>query len=103
MARNAKVGLASPIDRGIGVVEGRLFHSMARKWVPLSDDIRSVNFHFGEDSSGEPSVWITVVVPHDLERSRERLNALKDATENFKADVWKSGVKRWPYIKIETE
>ena len=71
--------------------------------MPLSADIRRVAYYFGEDASGDPAVWISIVVPQGLENSHERLTAIKNSTEIFKAEILKTGVRRWPYVKIETE
>ena len=88
---------------GVGYDEGVFFQEMGRRYMPLSADIRRVAYHFGEDASGDPAVWISIVVPQGLENSHERLTAIKNSTEKFKAEILKTGVKRWPYIKIETE
>jgi hypothetical protein len=66
--------------------EAELFHDIARKWTPLSKEIKGVRFRFGEASDGSPAVWITVLV-----------------TESIRRDVLEATTDRWPYINIETE
>jgi hypothetical protein len=83
--------------------EAKLFHDLARRWMPLSDEIRRVHFRFGEDSDGSPAVWIIVVVPEDLKPSKEKIRALSDLMQSFKDDVHRSDTDRWPYTRIETE
>jgi hypothetical protein len=83
--------------------EAKLFHAIARKWTPLSAEIRRVNFKFGEDSDGSPAVWITVIVPAALKTSKENIDKLYLDTENFRNDVLLSDTNRWPYIAIEVE
>lgn len=85
------------------VDEARLFQEMARKWTPLSEEIRRVHFRFGEDSDGSPAVWIRVIVPTDLKPSKSKINAIYQATESFKKDVLEADTNRWPYISVETE
>jgi hypothetical protein len=85
------------------VEEAKLFHDMARKWTPLSNEIKRVHFRFGEDSDGSPAVWITVVVPTDLKPSKRKIAAIYNATESFKRDVMEAETNRWPYINVETE
>jgi hypothetical protein len=83
--------------------EAKLFHDLARRWMPLSDEIRRVHFRFGEDSDGSPAVWIIAVVPEDLKPSKEKIRALSELMESFKDDVHQSDTDRWPYTRIETE
>jgi hypothetical protein len=85
------------------VEEARLFHDIARRWMPLPDDVRRVHFRFGEASDGAPAVWIVVVVPEDLKPSKEKIRTLSRITQSFRKDVQQSDTYRWPYIDIETE
>jgi hypothetical protein len=83
--------------------EAQLFHEIARKWTPLSEDIKRVRFRYGEASDGSPAVWITIIVPADLKPSKEKISALNRATEAFRKDVLEANTDRWPYISVETE
>ncbi len=83
--------------------EAKLFHDLARRWMPLSDEIRRVHFRFGEASDGTPAVWIVVVVQDDLKPSKEKIRTLARITESFRKAVHESDTDRWPYISIETE
>jgi hypothetical protein len=95
---------AEDVEQGAASAEeARLFHAIARKWSPLSEEIKRVYFRFGEDSDGSPAVWITVVVPADLRPSKTKISAIYQATESFKKDVLQADTNRWPYISVETE
>ncbi len=83
--------------------EAELFDAIARKWEPLPKEIKRVYFRFGEDSGGDPAVWITAVVPEDLKPSKEKINALYEATQAFRNEVFQADTGRWPYIEIVTE
>jgi len=83
--------------------EAELFHDIARKWTPLSKEIKGVRFRFGEASDGSPAVWITVLVPEDPKPSKEKINEIYRATESIRRDVLEATTDRWPYINIETE
>ena len=83
--------------------EARFFHELSRKWTPLSDTIRRVEFRFGEDSDHSPAVWITIVTPSDLNPSKEKIDEIHEAGEKFRTEVLNSDTKRWPYVDIRTE
>jgi hypothetical protein len=85
------------------VGEAKLFHDIAQKWTPLSGEIRRVHFRYGEASDGSPAVWITVVIPADLKPTKEKIDALYEATESFRKDILAASTDRWPYISVETE
>jgi hypothetical protein len=83
--------------------EAKLFHDLARRWMPLPDGIRRVHFRFGEASDGAPAVWIIVVMPEDLKPSKEKIRTISKVTQSFRDDVLAAETDRWPYIRIETE
>lgn len=85
------------------VEEAQLFQDIARRWMPLPDEIRRVHFRFGEASDGTPAVWIVAVVPDDLTPSKEKIRTLSRIMESFRTDVEEADTDRWPYIRIETE
>ena len=99
----AKMTISDSDSEAASADEAKLFHAIARKWTPLSQEIKRVTFRFGEDSDGYPAVWIIVVVPTDLKPSKEKIDTLYRTTEHFRRDVLNSDTSRWPYVTIETE
>jgi hypothetical protein len=83
--------------------EATVFHEIIRKIGHLPEGVRRVEFHFGEDSEGAPSVWITFVASDDLRPSKAKIAELQRAMNEVRSQVIRSGTERWPYIEIATE
>jgi|ERR1700722_9835922 hypothetical protein len=83
--------------------EAKVFQDIVRKMGRLPDDIRRVEFRFGEDSEGAPAVWITFVARDDLKPSKEKISTLQRITNQVRSEVIRSGTGRWPYVEIATE
>jgi len=83
--------------------EARLFHEILRGIGPLPEGVRRVEFRFGEDSQGDPAVWIVLVADEDLNPSNEKLDALRRIIDEVQAAILRSDTERWPYSKILTE
>jgi hypothetical protein len=83
--------------------EARQFHAFLQRHKPLPADVHRIEFRFGEDSTGAPAVWIVVVTHDDLNPSEEHLATIRRLAEDVRADIFRSGSDRWPYIGIEVE
>lgn len=68
----------------------------------LPDGVEKVDFRLGEDSEGEPAVWIVVKAREDLNPSKEKIAALRRVANDVRSKVISSGSHRWPYIEIAT-
>ncbi len=91
------------LEGNVSPEDARLFHDLVRRRFPLPDGFRTVKFRFGEDSAGDPAVWIVFIVEKDdLSPSRERIAEIRRAGEAMKSEVRRTGTERWPYIAMET-
>jgi hypothetical protein len=84
------------------VDEGKLLHDIVRERVRLPEDVRRVEFRFGEDSTGAPAVWIVFVANDDLKPSKSKIARLQRVAEEVRSIV-QSQTNRWPYIEIATQ
>ena len=56
---------------------------------------------FGEDSSGEPAVWIRFVLDHELkDPSPRQLETLTGFSRTVRSKILESQVTRWPYVEF---
>jgi len=85
------------------VEEARLFQNILQGIGPLPTGVRRVQFRFGEDSVGDPAVWIELVADEDLNPSNEKLDALRRVINDVQAAILRSDTERYPYSKILTE
>jgi hypothetical protein len=56
----------------VSVDEAKVLHDFLRERVRLPEDMHWGEFRVGEDSTGEPAVWIVVVAHDDLSPQRVR-------------------------------
>jgi hypothetical protein len=80
--------------------EALFFRDLMEKW---SNQRYRLQFRFGEDSDGEPAVWITLFVQPDVNPSRETINEIDQLSESIRNEVINSDFRRWPYIQVKTE
>jgi hypothetical protein len=84
------------------VDEAKLLHDIVRERVRLPEDVRRVEFRFGEDSTGAPAVWIVFVAHDDLKPSKSKIASWQRVAEEVRSIVH-SQTSRWPYIEIATQ
>jgi hypothetical protein len=93
-----------PVLRGGALVdEAKLFQEIARKHARLPKFVKRIGFRFGEDSTGDPAVWIRLFTPEDLNPSKAKIAALRRVVDEIRSDILASGSERWPYYEIVTE
>jgi hypothetical protein len=69
----------------------------------LPEGVKRVSARFGEDSQGDPAVWITFTARDDLKPSKEKIADLLRVAEEVRSEVIRSGIESWPYVEIATE
>ena len=87
----------------ISADEAGVFGDIVRGLGRLPEGVVRVDYHFGEDSEGDPAVWFTVVAHEDLKPSKDKIAALQQIAEKVRSEVHRSGSERWPYVEIMTE
>lgn len=83
--------------------EERVFQEIVRNYGKLPEGVSRVDFRFGEDSVGDPAVWIVFHAKDELRPSKESIAALRRAGEAIRSEIRRAGTERWPYITIEVE
>jgi hypothetical protein len=63
-------------------------------------EVLDVTYEEGEDWTGDPVIWIWVVVPRDVNPSHDRIRRLSDYAEKLHWKLLDSGVKRWPFVRF---
>ena len=97
-------GKALPVEAafsGVGALsvdEAKVLHDIVRERVRLPEDMDWGEFRVGEDSTGEPAVWIVVVVVV----AKSKIASLRRVREEVRSVVH-SQTNRWPYIEIATQ
>jgi len=59
-------------------------------------------FEFGQDSSGDPAVWIWVVVDDAAVDEATFANATTRFSREIRGMLQKVGLDRWPYVRLRT-
>jgi hypothetical protein len=67
------------------------------------DYVKGVQFRFGNDSSGDPAVWIWLVLKDDVDIESPSVQAeLSPVREAYRNAIQRAGIERWPYISVRT-
>jgi hypothetical protein len=82
--------------------EAKLLNDVVHARVRFPQDVRRVEFRFGEDSTGAPAVWIMLVAHDDLKPSKSKIESLQRAAEQVRSVIHNES-NRWPYVEIATE
>ncbi|HEX9904641.1 MAG TPA: hypothetical protein VGA77_06725 [Propylenella sp.] len=67
---------------------------------PLPPSVREVQYSFGEDSTGNPAVWIVYVVEDDQDPSQRRISELNELATTVRNEILRSDIERWPYVQF---
>jgi hypothetical protein len=62
--------------------------------------IRQFDLEFGEDSTGDPAVWILFPIDDDPDPSTEKLSSLNRLVHQTRDMIREYGVTRWPYVRF---
>jgi hypothetical protein len=82
------------IDREADIVRG-----IVNKW-QIPANVRAVDFDFGEDSTGDPAVWIWLTVDDELQPSRQSIAGLSQFVTDIRSDLLRAGLRHWPYVRF---
>ncbi len=83
--------------------EAKFFRDLSQKFAGRVSDNARMGFRFGEDSDGQPAVWVTLYVPSDLDPNPRTVGNLKRISEDIRTEILSSEFERWPYVQIRTE
>lgn len=66
---------------------------------PRPASVREVQIELGEDSTGDPAVWISLIVDEDLNPSRAKLEELNAFSDTITSEILKHDPRRFPYVR----
>jgi hypothetical protein len=103
MVGTSKLPSGEPVQSGSASInEAKLLYDVVHARVRFPQDVRRIDFRFGEDSTGAPAVWIMIVTHDDLKPSKSKVESLQRATEEVRSVIHNES-NRWPYVEIATE
>jgi hypothetical protein len=82
------------LDREAAIVRGIL-----DKW-RLPSNVHGVDFDFGEDSTGDPAVWIWLTVEDESQPSPKSIEGLTRFVTEVRSDLLRAGLRHWPYVRF---
>ncbi|MDQ2803486.1 MAG: hypothetical protein M3Y41_12700 [Pseudomonadota bacterium] len=69
---------------------------------PWPEAVEDVELEFGEDSSGDPAVWVWLLVAPDLEPPAATMRELSDFAQSIRWGLTEPDLKHWPYVGFRT-
>lgn len=79
--------------------EARQIHALVRKH-KLPPGVKTFELEFGEDSEGDPAVWVWFIVDDDLNPSPEKVSKLNKLARSVTTDIRSKIANRWPYVQF---
>jgi hypothetical protein len=67
----------------------------ARPW-PAA--VKGYELEFGEDSTGDPAVWIWLAIDDDVRPSAEKIQELGEFRRDVQSAILDAHLSRWPYV-----
>ncbi|MBI3709287.1 MAG: hypothetical protein HY246_16665 [Proteobacteria bacterium] len=68
----------------------------------LPAGVKNYEIELGEDSTGQPAMWIWFLVESSFQPTKETLDRLNDLARSFKATIFKAGIDRVPYVRLRS-
>lgn len=62
--------------------------------------IEGYDVQFGEDSTGDASVWVSFIIPENHAPPPERIKALRKFAEEIRAELLDAHLSHWPYVQF---
>jgi hypothetical protein len=78
--------------------EGFVKEFLRRKSLPR----QNFTVRVGEDSAGDPAVWIEFLVDNDLSPSKAKLGELTKLVDSVSQELISKDPQRWPYVRLKT-
>ncbi len=87
---------------GVSVEEAREIHKIVREAAePLG--FRRFEVHYGDDSTGDPGVWVSFLLGPDYPTDSGSINRLDELASAVKTALFESPFNRLPYIRFRQE
>ena len=68
----------------------------------LPPGVRKLEVELGEDSTGEPAVWIWFLIQPGFEPTKDRLARINDFARKVKTAISDAGVERVSYVRLRS-
>jgi hypothetical protein len=94
---NLAVRLATDADRQL------VRETIDRYEAKRPDGVRRVDFTFGEDWTGDPAVYIDLIVDKSVKPTMEKAQELNDFVRLIHNDLIDGNFEFWPYSRTFTE
>ena len=89
----------NPNLTGAGVREVKRIHDLVRESA-APEGFRSFELRFGEDSTGDPAVWIWFAIDPQYPTAKESIQTLSRLQRRMKSALLRAQVDRIPYVRF---
>ena len=79
--------------------ETKIVEDIVRKW-RLPPNVRRFDVEFGEDSTGDPAVWIWLLVDDELSPSSQSISRMERFVTDVRSELLRKGLRHWPYFRL---
>jgi hypothetical protein len=81
----------------------KISRAIWQAWWDYRDLVPSFDFQIGDDSTGDPAVWVWLVLDDGVNveaaQTRARLDQLRGQIHE---SLRRAGITRWPYVRMQT-
>ena len=68
---------------------------------PMMEGVESVRVEFGEDHTGDPSMWLVFRLQPNLNFDMEKASQFNEYAAIIQTKILHGGLKRFPYTRLE--
>jgi hypothetical protein len=79
--------------------EEKIVRRILEKWT-LPSNVHGFDVDFGEDSAGDPAVWIWLMVDDEAQPSDQSIARLAHFVREVRSDLLRAGLRYWPYVRF---
>jgi hypothetical protein len=67
---------------------------------PWPVPVKGFELEFGEDSTGDPAVWIWLMIADDEQPSSQKMRELSQFRREVQSAITAAGVSRWLHVRF---
>ena len=79
--------------------ESRRIYNVIKGHV-LPPGVQKLEVELGEDSTGQPAVWIWFLIQPSFDPTKDWLARINDFARKVKTAIFDAGVERVPYVRL---
>jgi hypothetical protein len=79
--------------------EEKIVREILTRWT-LPSNVHGFEIDFGEDSAGDPAVWIWLTVDDEIQPSDQSIAGLAQFVRGVRNDLLRAGLRYWPYVRF---